>query len=61
MRTAGLATMAYYYFDFRDFEKQDRYNLLSSCFPAISRIGFLLSSPLLVIFEPCWWNAKADY
>ena len=30
MRAAGLATMAYYYFDFRDIEKQDRYGLLSS-------------------------------
>jgi hypothetical protein len=26
----GLATMAYYYFDFRDNKKQDRYGLLSS-------------------------------
>jgi hypothetical protein len=30
MHTAGLATMAYYYFDFRDVKKQDRYGLLSS-------------------------------
>ena len=30
MRAAGLATMAYYYFDFRDDKKQDRYGLLSS-------------------------------
>jgi hypothetical protein len=30
MRTAGLATMAYYYFDFRDVKKQDRYGLISS-------------------------------
>ena len=30
MRTAGLATMAYYYFDFRDVKKQDCYGLLSS-------------------------------
>jgi hypothetical protein len=30
MRAAGLATMAYYYFDFRDVKKQDRYGLLSS-------------------------------
>ena len=30
MRTAGLANMAYYYFDFRDVKKQDRYGLLSS-------------------------------
>ena len=30
MREAGLATMAYYYFDFRDIKKQDCYGLLSS-------------------------------
>ena len=30
MRSIGLATMAYYYFDFRDVKKQDCYGLLSS-------------------------------
>ena len=30
MHAIGLATMAYYYFDFRDVKKQDRYGLLSS-------------------------------
>ena len=30
MHAAGLATMAYYYFDFQDVKKQDRYGLLSS-------------------------------
>jgi hypothetical protein len=30
MHAAGLATMAYYYFDFRDAEKQNCYGLLSS-------------------------------
>jgi hypothetical protein len=30
MDAAGLATMAYYYFDFRDVKKQDCYGLLSS-------------------------------
>jgi hypothetical protein len=30
MHEAGLATMAYYYFDFRDVKKQDCYGLLSS-------------------------------
>ena len=30
MGEAGLATMAYYFFDFRDARKQDRYGLLSS-------------------------------
>jgi hypothetical protein len=36
MRTAGLATMAYYYFDFRDVKKQDRYGLLSSIVSQLS-------------------------
>ena len=30
MHSAGLATMAYYYFDFRDVKKQDCYGLLHS-------------------------------
>ena len=30
MHSAGLATLAYYYFDFRDVKKQDCYGLLSS-------------------------------
>jgi hypothetical protein len=30
MQEAGLATMAYYYFDFRDVKKQDCYGLISS-------------------------------
>jgi hypothetical protein len=30
VHAAGLATMAYYYFDFRDVKKQDCYGLLSS-------------------------------
>jgi hypothetical protein len=32
----GLATMAYYYFDFRDVKKQDRYGLLSSLVSQLS-------------------------
>ena len=36
MRVAGLATMAYYYFDFRDTKKQDRYGLLSSILSQLS-------------------------
>jgi hypothetical protein len=36
MRAAGLATMAYYYFDFRDVKKQDRYGLLSSLISQLS-------------------------
>jgi len=33
MRAAGLATMAYYYFNFHDVKKQDRYDLLPFSFP----------------------------
>jgi hypothetical protein len=33
---AGLATMAYYYFDFRDVKKQDSYGLLSSLVSQLS-------------------------
>jgi hypothetical protein len=36
MHAAGLATMAYYYFDFRDVKKQDRYGLLSSLLSQLS-------------------------
>ena len=36
MHAAGLATMAYYYFDFRDVEKQDCYGLLSSLISQLS-------------------------
>ena len=37
MHAAGLATMAYYYFDFRDVKKQDCYGLLSSL---VSQLSF---------------------
>jgi hypothetical protein len=36
MGAAGLATMAYYYFDFRDTRKQNRYGLLSSLLSQLS-------------------------
>jgi hypothetical protein len=36
MHDAGLATMAYYYFDFRDVKKQDRYGLLASLISQLS-------------------------
>jgi hypothetical protein len=36
MRAAGLATLAYYYFDFRDVKKQDCYGLLSSLVSQLS-------------------------
>jgi hypothetical protein len=36
MHAAGLATLAYYYFDFRDVKKQDLYGLLSSLLSQLS-------------------------
>ena len=36
MQAAGLATMVYYYFDFRDVKKQDCYGLLSSLISQLS-------------------------
>ena len=36
MHAAGLATIAYYYFDFRDVKKQDCYGLLSSLISQLS-------------------------
>jgi hypothetical protein len=36
MHAAGLATMAYYYFDFREVKKQDCYGLLSSLVSQLS-------------------------
>jgi hypothetical protein len=36
MREIGLATLAYYYFDFRDINKQDCYGLLSSLISQLS-------------------------
>jgi len=36
LRAAGLAILAYYYFDFRDVRKQDRYGLLSSLISQLS-------------------------
>jgi NACHT domain len=36
LRAAGLATLAYYYFDFRDVRKQDRNGLLSSLLSQLS-------------------------
>jgi len=36
IRAAGMATMAYYYFDFRDVKKQNRYGLLTSLLSQLS-------------------------
>jgi hypothetical protein len=36
IRATGLAMMAYYYFDFRDIRKQDRYGLVSSLLSQLS-------------------------
>jgi hypothetical protein len=48
MHTAGLATMAYYYFDFRDVKKQDCYGLLSSL---ISQLSFKSDSCFNVLSQ----------
>ena len=48
MGTTGLATMAYYYFDFRDVKKQDRYGLLSSL---ASQLSAELDSCYEVLFK----------
>jgi len=42
MRTAGLAMMAYYYFDFRDVKKQDRYGLSPLSFRSFQRSRILV-------------------
>jgi len=36
IRASGMATLAYYYFDFRDVKKQNRYGLLSSLLSQLS-------------------------
>ena len=38
MHATGLATIAYYYFDFRDIKKQDLYGLLSSLVSQLSEV-----------------------
>jgi hypothetical protein len=48
MGTTGLATMAYYYFDFRDVKKQGRYGLLSSL---VSQLSAELDSCYEVLFK----------
>ena len=41
IHAAGLATMVYYYFDFRDVKKQDCYGLLSSLILQLSTESYL--------------------
>ena len=48
MNAAGLATIVYYYFDFRDIKKQDLYGLLSSL---ISQLSAELDSCLKVLSQ----------
>ena len=48
MHAAGFATIAYYYFDFRDIKKQDLYGLLSSL---ISQLSAELDSCLKVLSQ----------
>ena len=68
MRATGFATMAYYYFDFRDVKKQDCYGLLSSlilqlsaesdsCFSILSQLysdhGHGIRKPSTDAFKKC--------
>jgi hypothetical protein len=68
MHAAGLARMAYYYFDFRDVKKQDCYGLLSSlsfqfssqsdsCFNALTQLysehGHGIEKPGLDALQKC--------
>jgi hypothetical protein len=51
MRAAGLATMAYYYFDFRDAKKQDCYGLLSSLVSQLSAKSYSCSDILSQLYS----------
>jgi hypothetical protein len=51
MHAAGLATMAYYYFDFRDVKKQDCYGLLSSLISQLSGESDSCSSALSQLYS----------
>jgi hypothetical protein len=68
MHAAGLAIMAYYYFDFRDVKKQDSHGLLSSlilqlsaesdsCFCILSRLysdhGYGIRKPNIDALKKC--------
>jgi hypothetical protein len=68
MEAAGLATMAYYYFDFRDVKKQDCYGLLTSlisqlsaksdsCFNVLSRLysdhNLGIQKPKIDVLKTC--------
>jgi len=54
MRAAAMATMAYYYFDFRDIKKQNRYGLLTSL---LSQLSAQLDSYHDVLSKLCSDNA----
>ena len=51
MHSAGLATMAYYYFDFRDVKKQDCYGLLSSLVSQLSAKSDSCSNVLTKLYS----------
>ena len=53
MRPAGLATMAYYYFDFRDVKKQDCYGLLSSLVSQLSAELYPCYQVLSQLYSDC--------
>jgi hypothetical protein len=51
MRAAGLAIMAYYYFDFRDVKKQDRFGFLSSLLSQLSAKSDSCSDVLSLLYS----------
>ena len=51
MQAAGLATMAYYYFDFREVRKQDCYGLLSSLISQLAAESDSFSSILSRLYS----------
>ena len=53
MRPAGLATMAYYYFYFRDVKKQDCYSLLSSLVSQLSAELYPCYQVLSQLYSDC--------
>ena len=51
LQVAGLATMAYFYFDFRDTDKQNLHNALPSLLTQLSACSDTCSDILSVIYE----------
>ena len=60
MHAAGLASMAYYYFDFRDVKKQDNYGLLSSLILQLSTESDSFFSIVSQFYSDHWGTEKPD-